>query len=116
MSKEEPPKEEPPHHPEVDYSEWEGVPDVNALSKEEKYDRLIETRKRTIARYHRTAKGIEARQKATTKYYNKNRDKILAKKRAKYASRKLPNKNGKVLIAKDAEFHTKDWKAEGEKL
>lgn len=114
MSKEENnEKQDPP----VDYTEWEGVPDLNALSKEEKYDKLIEARRKTIARYHRTAKGIEARQKASTKYYNKNREKILARKRAKYQARKLPNKNGKVMKAKSADFHNMDkWKTEGEKL
>ena len=97
MSKEENnEKQDPP----VDYTEWEGVPDLNALSKEEKYDKLI-----------------EARQKASTKYYNKNREKILARKRAKYQARKLPNKNGKVMKAKSADFHNMDkWKTEGEKL
>jgi hypothetical protein len=116
MSKEEN-QQEKQQDPPVDYTEWEGVPDANALTKEEKYDKLMEARRRTINRYHRTAKGIEARQKASTKYYNKNREKILARKRAKYASKHQPNKNGKVQVAKDADFHNMEkWKVEGEKL
>jgi len=116
MSKEEN-QQEKPQDPPVDYTEWEGVPDANLLSKEEKYDKLMEARRRTISRYHRTAKGIEARQKASTKYYNKNREKILARKRAKYQARKIPNKNGKVIKAKSADFHNMEkWKQEGEKL
>lgn len=116
---EEPPKENPinPVEPpkeeagETDWTEWEGVPDLAKLTKEEKYDRLMESRARTIAKYHKSQKGREARARASTKYYTNNKEKILQRKREKYAQRNMANKNGKKLPVKPV-FHSKNWKAE----
>ena len=113
MSKEDPPKEDPPkeEEPPTDWTEWEGVPDLAKLTKEEKYDRLMASRAKTISKYHKSQKGREARARASTKYYTNNKEKILQRKREKYAQRNMANKNGKKLPAKPL-FHSKDWKAD----
>ena len=53
-------------------------------SKAELYDALIEARKRSMNKYHKSEKGKTATSKASKKYYETHRIKILAKKKEDY--------------------------------
>jgi len=57
-------------------------------TKANKYDELINKRKESIKKYHNTQKGIDARLKASKKYYSLHKQKILETKRQKYANSK----------------------------
>jgi len=53
-------------------------------SKAELYDALIEARRVSMEKYHKSEKGKSATSKASKRYYEKHREKILAKKKAEY--------------------------------
>jgi len=54
------------------------------LTKEEKYDNIIEARKVSIEKYQKSPKGKIATTRASKTYYERHREKILAKKKAEY--------------------------------
>ena len=62
--------------------------DKSIVEKAEMYDKLKESRKLSIDKYHSTNLGTIARKKASIKYYLENREKILAKKRIRYKQQK----------------------------
>jgi len=54
------------------------------MSKAELYDALIEARRVSMEKYHKSEKGKVATSKASKRYYEKHRAKILAKKKEDY--------------------------------
>mgnify|MGYP003646924097 CR=1 FL=1 len=53
--------------------------------------RILANKKRYIKKYQQTANGKEKIKKASAKYYSKNRDLILQKKRDYYLKQKMKN-------------------------
>ena len=60
----------------------------DVLEKAEKYDKIKEQRKASINKYHKTDGGRDARKKASDKYYELHRAKILERKRLRYLKNK----------------------------
>ena len=69
------------------------------LEKAEKYDKIKEQRKASINKYHKTNGGRDARKKASDKYYELHRAKILERKRLRYLKNK--QKLEENLLKKD---------------
>jgi len=71
----------------------------DVLEKAEKYDKIKLQRKVSINKYHKTDGGKEARKKASDKYYEIHRSKILERKRLRYLKNK--EKLEENLLKKD---------------
>ncbi len=67
---------------------WVVAEEDSGPSKAELYDALIEARRVSMEKYHKSIKGKEATAKASKRYYEKHREKILAKKKASYEQMK----------------------------
>ena len=65
--------------------------------KAEKYDKIKQQRKVSINKYHKTDGGKDARKKASDKYYELHRAKILERKRLRY----LKNKQKLEVVLKE---------------
>jgi hypothetical protein len=61
---------------------------TDIIMKAEKYDKIKEQRKVSINKYHQTDAGREARKKASDKYYELHKVKILQRKRIRYLKNK----------------------------
>jgi hypothetical protein len=66
---------------------------MNNDEKAQKYDMIIEQRKKTVEKYHSTEGGKEARKKASNKYYELHKTKILMRKKLRYEANKLKLEN-----------------------